>query len=79
MLPVDGDPLFEGKVIEKSAQREPMKTARLSRLIDLSLIEIGLPHVLLWASLYFLMVSLLTLPAVLAKYEWVQREGSLSS
>ena len=70
--------LVKGLVIKISTEVKPLIAISFCLLIYLSSIEIGLSHFLLCASIYLLIVSLLTLPAVLTKYECVHRDGSLS-
>lgn len=69
MLFVDADSLFKGEIVEGSTYLKPLIAISLCGLVYLCLIKIGFSHFLLWASMYFLIISLLTLPTVLTKYD----------
>jgi len=76
ILPVGVDSLIEGKVKEYAACFKPLQAIGFSLLIYFGSVLKCFSHFLLCASMYFLIVSLLTLPAVLTKYDVVHMEGS---
>jgi len=78
ILPVNIDFLLKSQIIECAAYFEPLKAISLSLFIYYGSVLECSSHFLVCASIYFLIVSLLTLPAVLTKYECVQRDGILS-
>ncbi len=78
-LIVNSKPLLQTEIVEDSTKFQPSPTIVLSLLVYPGFIEKTLFHCLLCASIYLLIVSLQTLPAVDAKYDVVHIEGSLSN
>ncbi len=78
-LIVNTNSLLQPQIVEDTTKFLPSETIVLSLLVYLGFIEKSLFHCLLCASIYLLIVSLLTLPAVDAKYDVVHIEGSLSN
>lgn len=69
-------PLSKRLIIKITTEFKPVITVGFCLLVYPGFVEIGFFHFLLWDSMYFWIVALLTLPAVLAKYECVHNDGS---
>lgn len=76
---VNSNPLLQTEIVADSTIFQPSETIALSLLVYIGFIEKTPFHCLLCASIYLLIVSLLTLRAVVAKYDVVHIEGSLSN